>query len=169
MKVVRKIMYWILVLLLAVILGWNVWLAGRTLSGTGELPSVFGYTQLCVLSGSMEPAFSAGDLVIIHKEKDYSPGDIITFRDEGSFVTHRIIETADGGFITKGDANSTADRETVRADQIEGKVIFTIPWLGSILSFFKTPLGILLLLGAGLLLLVPERFWKRRRGREDCK
>lgn len=167
MKVVRKILYWMLVSLLVVILGWNIWLAGIGLSGTGDLPSVFGYTQLCVLSGSMEPSFSAGDLVIIHKEKEYRPGDIITFRDEDSYVTHRITEAAEGGFITKGDANPTADRETVRTDQIEGKVILIIPWLGSILSFLKTPPGILLLLGAGLLLLLPERFWKRRR--EDCK
>ena len=54
---------------------------------------------------------SIGDLVIVHREKEYRVGDIVVFDSGGLSVTHRILEKAQEGFVTKGDANNVPDKE----------------------------------------------------------
>lgn len=134
-----------------------------------KLPSVLGYAGVTVLSGSMEPTISAGDLLVIHREKDYQPGDIISFWSDGMLVTHRIVEQTSGGLVTKGDYNNAPDRQLVLDEQIAGRVVWRIPWLGNILLFLRTPPGMLLLLAAGaLVFLLPD--WLRQLGnhRKGC-
>ncbi len=92
-----------------------------------KLPFFLGFAQLDVLSGSMEPAFSTGDRLIIRREENYGTGDIITFNEEGAFVTHRIVGDSGSGFVTKGDANPVEDINPVCPEAIEGRVIFVIP------------------------------------------
>ena len=74
------------------------------------LPGLFGIRPYVVYSGSMEPKIPTGAVVFI-KEGAYSPetGDIITFHNEDTVVTHRVVKKEEGTFITKGDANKNAD------------------------------------------------------------
>ena len=83
-----------------------------------------------VETGSMEDKIHSGDYVLIHSTDDYSVGDVITYRVDNYFVTHRIIKIEDGKITTKGDANNISDDE-VSTDQIEGKVIYN----GQLLNF----------------------------------
>lgn len=55
---------------------------------------------------------------------------------------------------SKGDANNAEDVSPVPPDVVEGRVVAVIPRLGAVLSFFKSPSGLLLLLAAGILLYV---------------
>lgn len=85
-------------------------------------------------SPSMTPSIKKGDAVIIDKtyNKDkLKVNDIIAYIDkEDKIIVHRIINiNKDGTFITKGDLNNTSDREYVKKDQIQGKVILTIPYI----------------------------------------
>ena len=102
-----------------------------------------------VYTGSMEPAVPVGGLVVI---KSVNPetlreGDIICFRlSESTSVTHRIINVTDEGFRTKGDANEDPDQEIVEKENIIGKVIFTIPFIGYLGYFVRTPTGFILLI-----------------------
>lgn len=57
----------------------------------------------------MEPAVSAGDLVLVHRREAYGRGDIVMFDNGGISVTHRIVKKAKEGFVTKGDANNVPD------------------------------------------------------------
>lgn len=87
----------------------------------------FGIEILKVESNSMAPNFNKEDLIIIKEEKEYEVGDIITFKNlDGIYVTHRIIEKDENGFITKGDNNNTKDDEKVTKEQICGKVVFIL-------------------------------------------
>lgn len=106
-----------------------------------KLPFFLGIAQLDVLSGSMEPAFSVGDRLIVRRGRGYAVGDVITFEEEGAFITHRIIGGSGAGFITKGDANPVEDSKAVRPEAIEGRVILVIPGGGN-------PFVILFLLAA---------------------
>jgi len=72
-----------------------------------------------VLSGSMEPAFYRGDLLLLtnHKEEPIRVGEIVVFKIEGRDIpiVHRVLkvhEKEDGSlkFLTKGDNNSVDDR-----------------------------------------------------------
>lgn len=120
------------------------------------LPTVFGWGNAVVLSGSMEPELPVGALLLIHREESYAPGEIVTYEDEsGSLVTHRLVFLKNGEAVTKGDANNTEDTPFL-ASQIYGKVRAVLPGVGSMILWLKTPPGIcsVLLIG-GILLIVP--------------
>ncbi len=115
-----------------------------------------------VKSGSMEPAIRTGGLVIIASSASYKVGDVITFgKDTKTQIptTHRIVAIEGVGslqtFVTKGDANDAPDPTATRLSDVDGKVVFSVPYLGYILDFAKKPIGFILLVGvpAGLIII----------------
>lgn len=104
------------------------------------IPSIFGHTYLNVLSGSMEPEFSAKDLIIgknINENTELKVGDVITFKDQKILTTHRIVGiNEDGTYTTKGDANGTEDLEPVSKEQVVSVYKVHIPKIGILISKF---------------------------------
>lgn len=127
-----------------------------------EMPMLFGYGKAVVATGSMEPAISPGDMIIFRGQDDYEVGDIVIFEDE-NFVTHRIIERTENGFITKGDANNVDDGE-ILTEQMTGKIVLIIPKVGYAADFLKSPLGILVIV-IGLLALIELPNLVRRKSK----
>lgn len=109
-------------------------------------PELFGWSRAVILSGSMEPSMSIGDLVIVHREKEYRVGDIVVFDSGGLSVTHRILEKAQEGFVTKGDANNVPDKELLSENHIIGRVAVVIPMVGKAVLFLKNPAGMMLIM-----------------------
>ena len=134
------------------------------------LPIKGNYEIKIVLSGSMEPAIKVGSIVIIKPADTYEIGDIITFgKDDRDNVptTHRIVEMrvieGELRFMTKGDANDDSDFREVTENQIIGKVLLDIPWLGFLLDTAKKPLGFAILIGIPALAIVADevkKIWK---------
>lgn len=147
-----------LTVVLAVLLACNVYLiVAQRLFGV-EHPTAFGFTAAVVVSGSMSPALEVDDLILIHAQDSYQPGDIITYQSGSSMVTHRIVEEGEGGFVTRGDANNAPDLEPVPLDRVVGKVVWQIPGVGTVLGYLRTPLGLMcLVLLGGLLLALSTR------------
>ena len=120
-----------------------------------------------VQSGSMEPTIKTGSLAVIKPESSYKVGDVVTFgKDTKTEVptTHRIIaDRVENGvliYTTKGDANEDKDTREVRKDEIIGKTIFSVPYLGYIMDFAKKPLGFTLLIGLPALYIVYDEVAK---------
>jgi len=152
----------ILVVLLGIILIGNLYLLTMQLVFKQELPTIFGFGQVIVISGSMEPTISAGDLLIIREQSQYQVDDIVTYEWGNSLCTHRIVSIEGDQMITKGDANNTTDEPTPIA-LINGKVVFSIPGFGNFILFLKTPFGLLLIaLTAIALVEVPNLLNKRK-------
>ncbi|MGL5328939.1 MAG: signal peptidase I [Peptostreptococcaceae bacterium] len=110
-----------------------------------KLFEIIGYRSYTVLSGSMEPEFYPGDMVVTnHKNKtDIQVNDIVTYRDsEGVIITHRIMEQTPEGYITKGDNNNVEDAEILTKENIIGEVKFSIPKLGYVSDFLSKPMVI---------------------------
>lgn len=99
---------------------------------------MFGYSIFSVSTGSMEPAISQNDIIIIKDKDDYFINEIVTFKSEKSYVTHRVIEKRGDVFITKGDANNTKDVEIDRKDII-GKVVKVFPNAAIWQKIFSSP------------------------------
>ncbi len=102
------------------------------------------YSFKIVRSDSMKPAFETGSVVVLWNKADYGLGDIIVYNfkgQEGELVAHRIVDRHEEGFATKGDASSVVDESIVSREDIEGKVVCSIPEAGKAVNFFKTPLG----------------------------
>ena len=131
------------------------------------VPQVIGADEgFVVLSGSMEPALSPGDAVIVDASGPVEVGDVITYRTGTDTVptTHRVVGETDGGYETKGDANENVDAGTVAPGAIIGRVVLTIPVVGHVILWANTPVGyITLVIGPLVLLGASELFaWARR-------
>lgn len=114
---------------------------------TGEQPVIFGYGFYSVLTGSMEPTIDTGSLIITKQTKpeDIKVNDIITFKSNytKNLTTHRVKEIKKDKsikFITQGDANNTKDPEPIDSSLLIGKVVFFIPFVGSVALFIKSNL-----------------------------
>lgn len=97
-------------------------------------------------SNSMTPTITKGALVLASKQQEYLRGDVIVFSgDADAFTTHRIIARDDHGRMrTQGDANSALDPSPVPSEAIKGKVLLSLPLLGSLFVFVKSTLGLFL-------------------------
>lgn len=128
-------------------------------AGVLTLPPLLGCKNMAVLSGSMEPQIRVGALVIAGEtEPDkLKTGDVITYLLAGdTLVTHRIIEiNADEEWVlTQGDANDIPDGAPVPYEKIVGKVLFSVPLLGYLTMYIRTPLGIAGICGVLMVMIV---------------
>lgn len=108
-----------------------------------------GINGFVVKSGSMEPEIKTGSIIFtksVNPDK-VAVGDTVTYSDGDHFVTHRVIEKNSSDnrveFITKGVANEEPDPESVSGDQIAGKKIIDIPFLGYMVAWVGTVKGFL--------------------------
>jgi len=95
-----------------------------------------------MFSESMASIIPRGSIVVTKAIPPMSlrPGDIITFyNEEGISITHRIeevvsnyMETGITVYVTKGVDNSNVDDHVVRPNQIIGRYVFHIPWIGGL-------------------------------------
>ncbi len=130
-------------------------------------PDVFGIAPLAVTSGSMEgendDSFGQGALIFVrildeNEKNDLAVGDIVTFRTNGVYVTHRIVSVNYSGnevssVVTQGDANNVNDG-AIPVSNIVGLCVGSVEGLGSFSMFLQTPAGILVFIGIPVLLFI---------------
>lgn len=165
-KMFYRMMRTVLLIVCGTVLGINVYLMNANSLVGNQLPMPFGYGAAVVLSGSMEPTFSEGALIIVKEAESYKKNDIVVYQDGQSLVVHRIVEVAEDTVTTKGDANQVADAP-IRLTAIKGKVLVWIPVAGTIIKGIKTPVGtVLIILAAIALVELPNR---RQRRKDEVK
>ncbi|ASA78536.1 signal peptidase I [Thermococcus sp. 5-4] len=141
------------------------------------LPSLSRLDLLVVLSGSMQPLFNPGDMVVIESVNldSVTVGDVIAFhppnaKDEKTLVTHRVVEVITNGsrryFQTKGDNNEDLDPFLVPSENVVGKAVFSLPYLGYLTRHnpnrtVKLAAYILLIVIPGLVVLYGELSYLR--------
>lgn len=97
---------------------------------------IFPIKPISIASRSMENVLYVGDVVIIKKcgVNDINVGDIIEYQMDNFTIVHRVNRKIqkDGEFYfyTKGDNNNTEDPKVVKEEQIIGKAIFKIKYIG---------------------------------------
>ena len=135
-----------------------------------QVPKVFGYAYQLVLTDSMKgtasDSFPGRTLIVIKEQEEYKVGDVVNFFSAkfDAPITHRIIGEKEGKFITKGDYNNIEDTELLDESNIHGKVIWHSEYLGKILHYVRSPLGIIILLSVGaVLLFLPNTFSNKKQ------
>lgn len=134
---------------------------------------LMGFQVFAVLSGSMEPTFSTGDLIYV-KKVDTSlieVDDIITFvaSEKLDVATHRVvrIDTEKQCFYTKGDVNEIEDGSPVLFKNVIGVPVFSIPLLGYVSTYIQSPtgMGVALVIGLALIVMVflPDIILKKNK------
>jgi signal peptidase len=126
----------------------------------------FGWRVDTILSGSMEPTLKVGGIVVTRPVpyNDIKEGDIITYvaPTDNKLTSHRVNSISGGwlsGFETKGDANEHPDPYMVPIEAVAGKVVFTLPYIGYVTNFIKTPVGFLVLLGLPGIIVISMEIW----------
>jgi signal peptidase I len=143
------------------------------------------YPALAVASGSMckvqhmscdgwshpfDQTLHTGDLIIVQgvnasdiHAAPYPDGDIIVFHQlyGNELIVHRAIDkTVDENgrisFETKGDGNSSPDPNKVPADQVVGKVVLRIPWIGHLALFTRNSQGVYIIIALIVIIIIIE-------------
>ena len=129
-----------------------------------------------VISGSMEPTYSVGDLLYVKTVDPDSVkvGDPITFvlNEDLVVATHRVVavDRENRQFVTKGDANETEDANPVHFNNLVGVPVFAIPLLGYVSAYIQNPPGMYVAIALGVALLavvfLPDLLSKKKEKEE---
>lgn len=142
------------------------------------VPRVMSGEALTVLTGSMEPTYSPGDMVVSAPQERYDVGDVVTFQPvsgDPTLITHRVVAIRLGGpegtrYVTRGDANGTDD-DPIKPEQIMGEVIYHVPYVGHLGTAAGRHRDALIavagaaLVGYGLYAVATDAISKRKRRR----
>jgi signal peptidase I len=139
----------------------------------GVMPHLGKYRTVSVLSGSMNPTFSPGDLIILQPEplRDVKVGQVIAYKipvDDNHVETHRIVRVLHGGNTpvveTQGDANSVRDPWIAKLHGSQAwRLVGVVPGGAWPILYLRLPIvHDLLLFGAPalLVLLGLARIWR---------
>ena len=112
------------------------------------LPRAAGLNAYVVVSGSMEPNYPVNCVVYSKATNpaELKTGEVIMFTNpsRGSTpITHRVVtnDPAIGSIVTKGDANANVDVSPVSYDNVIGKVVMHVPYLGYTALVFSSLIG----------------------------
>lgn len=115
----------------------------------GLLPNLGWYRTETVLSGSMKPYFSPGDIVVVTPEptRDVRVGQVISYHipvGDHHVQSHRVIKVVRAGdhplVRTKGDANAAPDPWTARLNGgTAWEVRAVVPKAGWAIVWLRTP------------------------------
>ena len=163
----------VLCIILIPILVVNCTLILKSFTNKDQVPSIGGIFPMIILTDSMEPEFSSGDLIVCHTidAENVKEGDIICFYDPAgngtTTVTHRVIKvtTDESGALaweTKGDANNTEDSTLVPAKNLVGIYQHHFSRLGNVAMFIQTTQGLIICVICPIILLVAYDVIRRR-------
>lgn len=123
----------------------------------GKVPSVFGYSVMNIISGSMEDEIPKGSYILIKKQdaEEVERGDIICFYSSDPLIygmpnTHRVVDIIEGEqieFVTRGDANLGEDKVTAKGEDLIGVYVKRLDGLTAFSDFLKGNMLICILIG----------------------
>lgn len=139
MKIIKKIMQVFINILLVLVTLLILFLVYRIVSIKFFNKDItLRYTFYEIATGSMEPTLNLKDFIIVKESDKYSVGDIITYKEDNSYITHRIVKINGDTLVTKGDANNSEDK-IISKSEVIGKVVKIIPKGGVIKEIILTP------------------------------
>jgi len=128
-----------------------------------------------VVSGSMEPIIKTGSVVLTKPidPKMINTGDIVAFTSPSNpknVILHRVVglkSTEPLRFQTKGDNNNAPDSWDLMDVGILGQHVYTIPYVGYVINFVRTPVGFALLIVIPVILFVISQILNIKRYIKD--
>ena len=153
---IKKVIDFIIYPIVSILLICCIIVVLQAIKNPGQAPNLFGYKFFNVISGSMKPNLEIGDVVIIKEIENINKGNIITFKQQDSIITHRVVDiiNEDGKiyYQTKGDNNNSNDENLVEFKDIEGIYVYRIPKIGIVISNIQnTTTMIIIILGLYLI------------------
>lgn len=163
----RRILRIVLMVIISIIIGSVIYTINAVTLLGNAMPMPFGFGMGVVISGSMEPELHIGDFILVVEQKEYEVGDWVVFQDGNMVVVHEVISINGEEITTQGVAND-GDDGPIDVKYVKGKVVFYSTFLGKIVSFLKSPIGVILILAvAGWLIYSSYRAEKKETNTSD--
>lgn len=88
--------------------------------------------------------FNKGDVMVLMGADNSKVGDVLVYSSElhNYPIIHRVTFINELGFVIKGDNNDVSDPYIVIEDQVVGKAVLRIPYIGWIKIWFAQIVGI---------------------------
>jgi len=101
-------------------------------------------TQEMFMQYGFKNGFNKGDVIILYNPENLEVGDVGVYASglHEYPIIHRIIKIDENGYIFKGDHNNDSDPYEVQSEQLIGKALFKIPYIGWIKIWFAELIGI---------------------------
>ena len=96
----------------------------------------FRYRSIIIATESMTGEINKGDAIVYEEYDDQyiKEQDVIVFLKNDNRIVHRVVYTeridGENRYYTKGDANEDMDSGYITESQIEGVVLFKVPYVG---------------------------------------
>ena len=128
----------------------------------GEVPRLFGYSLINIVSGSMEPDIKQGSYILIEKidPSEVEKDDIICFYSTDPSIygypnTHAVVEepymeNGEYYYVTQGKANLIPDQQPAQGSRLIGRYVTTLGAMTSFLEFISSNMLMVIVLPMGL-------------------
>lgn len=147
MKIIKNILY----LIITILIIYNILYQINSIKNK-KYVQLFNLYLTVISDDSMSPNLNKNTLVVGSKihENNIKTNDIIGFDINGILQFHRLIrinsENGKTTYITKADNNYNVDIEEKELEQVKAQIIFKIPIIGIIFSFFQTKISTILII-----------------------
>ena len=121
-----------------------------------------------VVSESMMPKYEIGSINLVLKVMPFEKletGDVIEYEYDKKYITHRIVKKDGNTLICKGDNNKKIDPVEITKDRYNGKVVFNVKYIGSLIIFFQKHIEFIV----GAIFLIYVFFGKERKNGTNSK
>lgn len=143
-KIVRNVINKILYFLFVMLILYNVLYIINNTANSKKYANIFNKIYITVEKDtSMKPKVNKNDLIFVVKtnEEKIKEGDIIGYDINDEIVFHRVYqikqENNKNYYLTKADNYMHNDLEEKTIEQINGKILIKIPFIGLLFKLFE--------------------------------
>lgn len=131
-------------------------------------PELFGYAFYMQGDETMIPEFSENDVVVVKKDVEYIIGDYVLYLD-GNESVYKIqnVVSITPDTITTRCLNCDDDNTTISTDNVVGKAVGKVVFMGSIIKFFKQKSVLITIAILGITFLVISQYMEFRLKRVE--
>ena len=139
-KVVRNIFCGCLYIIVAICILYNIIFSINTAISQKDYFKLFGISFFRMKTDLMKDDINKNDFIIVKEvnENELQEGDIIAYQINGKTRINKIFKTQQGEYTTKSNKNYYPDIEKISYNQIIGKKVAIMPFLGIVLSILQS-------------------------------
>lgn len=134
-KIIQSIIYFLIILFIL----YNAIFLINTSISKKDYFKLFGISLFCMENDLMNDEINKNDLVIIKEvqSKDLQEGDIIAYEINEKIRINKIIDIKNE-YTTKSNKNYYPDIEKIKINDIVGKKVINIPFLGKVIKILQS-------------------------------
>lgn len=139
-KVIKKILVNCVYILIGLCILYNVIFSINTAISQKDYFKLLGISFFRMKTDLMQDDINKNDFIIIKEvdEEKLQEGDIIAYQINGKTRINKIFKTQQGEYATKSNKNYYPDIEKITYNQIIGKKVAIVPFLGIVLSILQS-------------------------------